>query len=97
MQCYGNSESPSFSIQRQWAWVYEQGTLTPIYYQDPTDFAPGSLCATAAPFLCGGSVDSSSGSADPDSSSPFAITFGSLTPAAPNETADPIGGSVSLM
>ncbi len=104
MVCYSGS-SPTFSLLRNWSWVYEQGTLTPIWYQDASGFsdcnqAGGTQslpCATAPPASCGSPLtDSASGSANPSSTSPFLINF-SLADNGANATADPVGsGSVSV-
>ena len=42
---------PTFAIQRSWSWVYQQGTLTPIWYQDPSGFVAGQPCTTAPPAM----------------------------------------------
>ncbi len=52
MICYAGTQ-PTFSIQRSWSWVYQQGTLTPIWYQDPSGFTTGQPCTTAPPASCG--------------------------------------------
>lgn len=98
--CYGMTciagNSPAFSVQRSWSWVYEQGSLNPIWYQDPTGFTPGQPCATSPPAACGNPhTDTASCSSNPSSTSPFTL---SCTPVAAsgNATADPVGGSVAI-
>jgi hypothetical protein len=95
MICYAGSH-PTFSIQRSWSWVYQQGTLTPIWYQDPSGFTPGQPCTTAPPASCGSPhTDTASFSADPSSPSPFALS-GTPAAAAGNYTSDPVGSSVAI-
>jgi len=95
MICFAG-QAPTFQVQRAWSWVYEQGTLTPIWYQDPSGFAPGVPCVTAPPPSCGSPLtDTASDSEDPTSTSPFAIAF-MPAPAGSNATPDPIGGSVAI-
>jgi hypothetical protein len=91
-------QSPTFSLQRSWSWVYQQSGQTPIWFQDPTGFSPGQYCITEPPTICGNPLtDTVSGSADPSSDSPFAISFDptSYSPD-PTATADPVGGSVAI-
>ena len=45
MICYAG-QNPTFAIQRSWSWVYQQGTLTPVWYQDPSGFVAGQPCTT---------------------------------------------------
>src|SRR5262249_26722667 len=52
MICHAG-QNPTFAVQRSWSWVYQQGTLTPIWYQDDSGFAPGQFCITAPPAICG--------------------------------------------
>lgn len=95
MICYAG-DSPRFAIQRAWSWVYEPGTLTPIWYQDPTGFVAGLPCATAPPASCGSPLtDTSSFSANPSSTSPFVLS-GTPAAAPSNATADPVGGSIVI-
>jgi hypothetical protein len=95
MICYAG-QNPTFAIQRAWSWVYQQGTSTPIWYQDPSGFAQGQPCATAPPASCGSPLtDTASDSENPSSTSPFAISFNPV-PAGSNATPDPIGGTVSI-
>lgn len=101
MQCMSGS-SPVFTLQRAWGWVFEQGTLTPIYYSannisDPCTFSGmPSFCAPAPPASCGSPhVDTSTGTANPTTSTPFTISF-SPTPALGNFTSDPVGGTVAV-
>jgi hypothetical protein len=95
MICYAGQD-PTFAIQRAWSWVYQQGTLTPIWYQDSSGFAPGLPCATAPPASCGSPLtDTASFSANPTSANPFVL---SGTPVASpfNATNDPVGGSIAI-
>lgn len=95
MICHAGQD-PTFSVQRSWSWVYEQGTLTPIWYQDDSGFAPGQLCITAPPPICGNPLtDTASFAANPASTNPFVLT-GTPVPAGSNATADPLGGSVTF-
>jgi len=111
MVCFAGQpgEGPPFSVQRSWSWVYQQGTLDPIWYQDPSGFTSvipdptfgtsGVPCATSPPAICGSPLTDSAGfAASPSSSSPFLL---SGTPAfdpdfPSNSTADPIGGGVVI-
>ena len=95
MICHSDTE-PVFAVQRSWSWVYLPGTLTPVYYQDPSGFSPGQLCITAPPAICGNPLtDTASFGADPSSTSPFVVTG---TPVAPssNATPDPVGGTLVI-
>jgi hypothetical protein len=95
MICYAG-QNPTFAIQRAWSWVYQQGTLTPIWYQDPSGFTPGLPCATAPPAICGSPLtDTASLGANPSSASPFVLS-GTPVAASSNATADPIGGSITI-
>jgi hypothetical protein len=95
MICHAG-QTPTFAIQRSWSWVYEQGTLNPIWYQDPSGFAPGQFCITAPPAVCGNPLtDTASLGTDPSSSDPFVLS-GTPVPSAGNATADPIGGSIAI-
>jgi hypothetical protein len=95
MICNAGSQ-PTFSIQRAWSWVYQQGTLTPIWYQDPSGITPGQPCTTAPPASCGSPhTDTASFSANPSSTSPFALS-GTPAAAAGNYTSDPVGGTVAI-
>lgn len=95
MTCVAGTQ-PAFSIQRSWSWVYEQGTLIAIWYQDPTGFVAGQPCATSPPAACGNPhTDTSSFSANPSSTSPFTLS-GIPAAAAGNATADPVGGSIVI-
>jgi hypothetical protein len=95
MICYAG-QNPTFAIQRAWSWVYEPGTLTPIWYQDPSGFAPGLPCATAPPPICGSPLtDTASFSANPSSTSPFVLS-GTPVAASSNATADPVGSSITI-
>ena len=95
MICYAGTQ-PTFSIQRSWSWVYQQGTLTPIWYQDPSGITPGQPCTTAPPASCGSPhTDTASFSANPSSTSPFALS-GTPAAAAGNYTSDPVGGTVAI-
>ena len=95
MICHAG-QTPTFAVQRSWSWVYEQGTLTPIYYQDPSGFAPGGFCITSPPAICGNPLtDTASFAADPMSQSPFVLT-GSPEASAANQTGDPVGGGVTI-
>lgn len=87
---------PVFSIQRSWSWVYEQGTLNAIWYQDPTGFVAGQPCVTSPPASCGNPhTDTSSFGANPSSDSPFALS-GTPVPATGNATTEPISGIVAI-
>jgi hypothetical protein len=95
MICYAG-QNPTFAIQRAWSWVYQQGTLTPIWYQDPTEFTPGLPCATAPPAICGSPLtDTATFGANPSAKSPFLLS-GTPVAAPSNATADPIGGSITI-
>lgn len=95
MICYAGQD-PTFTLQRAWSWVYQQGTLIPTWYQDPSGFTPGFPCATAPPASCGSPLtDTASGTANPSSTTPFTISF-SLTPQSSNATSDPVGGGVVI-
>lgn len=95
MTCVAGTQ-PAFSIQRSWSWVYQQGTLNAIWYQDSTGFLPGQPCATSPPAACGNPhTDTSSFSAGPSSTSPFTLS-GTPAAAAGNATADPVGGSIVI-
>jgi hypothetical protein len=88
--------TPKFSVQRSWSWVYQQGTLTPIWYQDPSGFTPGQFCITAPPAICGSPLtDTASFTANPTSSSPFVLS-GTPAVASSNATSDPVGGSIAI-
>ena len=94
MTCHAGS-NPTFGLQRAWSWVYESGTLTPIWYQDPGGF-PAGICTTAPPASCGSPLtDTASDAENPTSTLPFMISF-SPSPAGGNATGDPVGGSVSI-
>lgn len=95
MTCVTGS-SPAFSVQRSWSWVYQQGTLTPIWYQDGTGFAAGQPCVTSPPGSCGSPhTDTSSFAATPSSGSPFTLA-GSPAAAVGNATTDPVGGTIVI-
>jgi hypothetical protein len=95
MTCRAGQE-PTFSVQRLWSWVFQQGTSTPIWYQDDYGFTPGQLCITAPPSICGNPLtDIATFDANPSSASPFVLT-GTPAPAAGNATSDPIGGSIVI-
>ena len=95
MICHAG-QNPTFAVQRSWSWVYQQGTLTPIWYQDPSGFAPGQFCITAPPAICGNPLtDTASFGANPTSTSPFVLS-GTPAPAASNATSDPVGGSIAI-
>jgi hypothetical protein len=95
MICYAG-ENPTFAIQRAWSWVYQQGTLTPIWYQDPSGFVPGLPCATAPPASCGSPLtDTASFSGNPSSASPFVLS-GTPVASPSNATGDPVGGSITV-
>ncbi len=95
MTCIAGSQ-PAFSIQRSWSWVYQQGTLDAIWYQDSTGFLPGQPCATSPPAACGSPhTDTSSFSANPSSTSPFTLS-GTPAPTAGTATSDPVGGSIVI-
>lgn len=95
MICHAG-QSPAFAVQRSWSWVYQQGTLTPAWYQDPSGFSPGQFCITAPPAICGNPLtDTASFGANPGSTSPFVLS-GSPAPAPSNATSDPVGGSVVI-
>lgn len=95
MICYAG-QNPTFAIQRSWSWVYQQGTLTATWYQDPSGFTPGLPCVTAPPASCGSPLtDTASDNENPISSSPFVINF-SPVPAGSNATSDPVGGTVTV-
>jgi hypothetical protein len=84
------------SVQRSWSWVYQQGTLTPIWYQDPSGITPGQPCTTAPPASCGSPhTDTASFSANPSNNSPFTLS-GTPAAAAGNYTSDPVGGTVAI-
>ena len=87
---------PTFAIQRSWSWVYQPGTLTPIWYQDPSGFVAGQPCTTGPPAMCGSPhTDVSTDAKNPTTTSPFAISF-NPTPAVSNYTSDPVGGTVAI-
>jgi hypothetical protein len=95
MICHAG-QNPTFAVQRSWSWVYQQGTLTPIWYQDDSGFAPGQFCITAPPAICGNPLtDTASFGANPSSASPFVLS-GTPAPAASNATSDPVGGSIAI-
>lgn len=95
MSCL-SAKDPAITIQRSWSWVFQQGTLTPIWFQDNTGFAPGQLCVTAPPPLCGSpQTDAGTFSANPTTETPFTIT-GTPAPGPGNATSDPIGGSIAI-
>ncbi len=95
MTCQSGS-SPVFSVQRSWSWVYQQGTLTPIWYQDSTGFIAGQPCATSPPAACGSPhTDTSTFSANPAAGSAFALS-GTPASSAGNATSDPVGGSIAI-
>ena len=95
MFCH-SAQNPAFAIQRSWSWVYQPGSLTPIYFQDPTGFTPGQLCATAPPAICGNPLtDTASFAANPTTTSPFVLT-GTPVDAGSNATVDPDAGSVTI-
>lgn len=95
MICYAG-QNPTFSIQRAWSWVYQQGTLTPIWYQDSSPIPPNSPCVTAPPAICGSPLtDTASFGANPSSMSPFVLS-GTPVATSSNATADPIGGSITI-
>lgn len=93
------SASPVFTLQRAWSYFPGTSPTPPGYYQDPTGFTPGAGCYTSPPGNCGGPyVDTATGSANPSSGSPFAISF-TLTDSAGNVMPDPIatgGGTVAI-
>jgi hypothetical protein len=96
--CYqmicNSGSTPAFTLQRSWSWVYQQGTLVPIWYQDTSGFVPGQPCTTAPPASCGSPhTDTASDSQAPSSTSPFVIDFNPAA-AAGNYTGDPVGGGV---
>lgn len=89
-------QNPPFSVQRSWSWVYEQGTLTPIWFQDSSGFTAGQPCATSPPAACGNPhTDTSSFAAAPSSTSPFTLS-GTPVPATGNATSEPVTGSVTI-
>ena len=95
MICYAG-QSPTFQIQRSWSWVYQQGALTPIWYQDPSGFVAGQPCTAGPPAICGSPhTDIATFAANPLSTSPFALS-GTPAPGAGNYTSDPVGGSVAI-
>lgn len=95
MICHAG-QTPTFALQRSWSWVYQQGTLAPIWYQDTTGFVPGQLCITAPPAICGNPLtDTASFSANPTTTSPFVLS-GTPAPASSNATSDPVGGSIVI-
>ena len=92
--CHAGS-NPTFGLQCAWSRVYESGTLTPIWYQDPGGF-PAGICTTAPPASCGSPLTNTASDAEnPTLTSPFMISF-SPSPAGGNATGDPVGGSVSI-
>lgn len=99
MICHAGDDPPPsvpFAIQRSWSWLYLPGTLTAIYYQDPSGFAPGQLCITAPPAICGNPLtDTASFGAGPTTTSPFVVT-GTPVAAPSNATPDPVGGSLVI-
>lgn len=95
MICYAGQQ-PTFYVQRSWSWVYEQGTQTPIYFQDSSSIVAGQPCVTAPPASCGSPhTDTSIFSANPSSTNPFMLT-GSPVQTIGNFTPDPVGGSVAI-
>lgn len=95
MLCHAGS-TPVFTVQRSWSWVYESGTFTPIWFQDPSGFTPGALCTTAPPGSCGSPLtDTASFGGNPASPAPFVLS-GTPAPAGSNSTADPVGGSIAI-
>jgi hypothetical protein len=95
MICHAG-QVPTFAVQRSWSWVYRQGTLVPIYYQDNSGFAPGQFCITAPPAICGNPLtDTASFGADPSSTTPFMLS-GTPISALSNATQDPVGGTVAI-
>ena len=95
MICYAG-QNPTFAIQRSWSWVYQPGTLTPIWYQDPSGFVAGQPCTTGPPAMCGSPhTDVSTDAKNPTTTNPFAISF-NPTPAVSNYTSDPVGGTVAI-
>jgi hypothetical protein len=95
MVCFAGQD-PTFSIQRSWSWVYQQGTLTPIWYQDASGITPGLPCATSPPAICGSPLTDTAGfTANPSSTSPF-ILSGTPVAASANSTVDPVGGSIVI-
>lgn len=95
MICYAG-QTPTFYVQRSWSWVYQQGTQSPIWYQDASAIVAGQACITAPPASCGSPhTDTSNFSANPSSASPFTLS-GSPAPTAGNFTSDPVGGSIAI-
>lgn len=93
MICVSTS-SPLFSLARYWSWV-DYGP-TPEYFQDQTSVVPGVACPQSGPSaLCTFGYDTSTGKANPTTSSPFAISF-ALAPLPGNVMADPVGGGASV-
>lgn len=91
-----SGQNPTFAVQRSWSWVYQQGTPVPIWYQDPSGFAPGQFCVTAPPPICGNPLtDTASFGANPTTGSPFVLT-GTPAPSLNNATGDPVGGSIAI-
>lgn len=89
--------SPRFAMTRYWGWVYEYGTFTAFNYADglscPT---PGTSCGAGPPVACGTPhIASATGSANPTTSTPFAITF-AMTDNPANPVPDPDSGSITL-
>ncbi len=99
MTCVSGS-SPVFAMQRSWSWVTEVGG-TNIWYQDPSGITPGQPCSPAPPAPCGNPhTDTASGSANPTTTSPFAISFTMADSVPGNYTGDPVvsggGDTVSV-
>lgn len=80
--------SPVFQLTRSWSYVFAPAAT---WFQDPTGFTACRYCITAPPPQCGNPLtDTASGSANPSSPSPFAISF-VMADAGGNATSDPIG------
>jgi hypothetical protein len=95
MICHGTS-TPKFAVQRAWSFVFDPATFDPIWYQDPTGYAPGQFCLTAPPGPCGSPLtDTASFGANPSSTAPFTLS-GTPAAAGSNSTADPVGGTVAF-
>jgi hypothetical protein len=95
MVCFAG-QNPTFSIQRSWSWVYQQGTLTPIWYQDGSGITPDQPCVTGPPAICGSPLtDTASFGANPSSTSPFTLS-GTPVAASANSTSDPVGGTIAI-
>jgi hypothetical protein len=91
MTCNSGS-SPTFAMTRTWTWVTDVRN-PPIYYSQAN--IGGCSVGCGVPGVCSGSNDSASGSANPTSASPFAISF-AMTDNGANTTADPVGGGVGV-